>query len=678
MNKFKLKTVDVWDTILRRNCHPDFIKRSTAYYFFLKYYDLHGVDSVDRLFAKRVETEHAIGQENKALGYDDEYLIQDVMLRWVECYISSVQHETAAIAHELYSWELDQEMKTIYLEPGIKDFLGQYPAETTLFLSDFYTSADDIKKLLHSAGIDPSIISDGISSIDERLNKRSGRLFEFVQKKYQLSPAEWVHIGDNEWSDVKMPASKGINSIRFLPTDQHFLREHKETFWHNDEALIENIINDIIKNHSEHAKLPVDFLLGIKTTPLIAGFCLRILEQAISSKSDKILFFTREGEFFIKAFDILIKHLQENISDIKLPKIDILEVSRLATFAPSLQEISVKEMMRVWNLYSTQSISALFKTLNIDINEFQNYIDKYSIPVDEQIQYPWQDSRVQQLFDDAAFKEILWEKVLQQRSLLKSYFATKDLHDDVNANVCVVDVGWRGTIHDNIALLYPNIHFTGIYLGLQKFLNDQPANTSKIAFGPDLNHHIEYPHFLDSVAPIEMITNSPSGSVTGYGEENGQLVAIRNVNNDENDAWHSFTKTFQEGILSGMGPFSEAVLSHGLTHDKVRGYALKIWDVLISGNNKSLTDAFNNLNHNETFGMGGYIKKSHVPSTGEILKSLWNCKHRNALIGFIKANQWSDGIRSRSDLSWLNRNILALTIDLAIFYKRKFHRKLYK
>jgi hypothetical protein len=71
-----------------------------------------------------------------------------------------------------------------------------------------------------------------------------------------------------------------------------------------------------------------------------------------------------------------------------------------------------------------------------------------------------------------------------------------------------------------------------------------------------------------------------------------------------------FTKTFQEGILAGMESFSAAVLSYGLTHDQVRGYALKVWDVLISGNNKSLTDAFNNLNHNETFGLGGYVKRA--------------------------------------------------------------------
>lgn len=121
--------------------------------FFLKFHSLHNVDSVDQLFTKRVETERLIGKKNKDLGYDDEYLIQDVMLQWVENYISAEQYDTPAIAHELYSWEIEQEKKHIYLDPGIEDFLAQYPADKTIFLSDFYTSSTDLTELLVSAGL---------------------------------------------------------------------------------------------------------------------------------------------------------------------------------------------------------------------------------------------------------------------------------------------------------------------------------------------------------------------------------------------------------------------------------------------------------------------------------------------------------------------------------------------
>jgi len=677
MNKFKIKTVDVWDTILRRHCHPDFIKQSTAYYFYIKFHSLHKVDSVETLLAKRIETERHIGAKNKELGLDDEYLIQDVFLQWVGLFISAELADIARIAQELCSWEMALEEKSIYLDPGIKDFLDSHPSDTTIFLSDFYTSTNDLMKLVRSAGADSSIVSDGLSSADEKLNKRSGRLFHHIQQKYNLNAEDWLHIGDNEWSDVQMPKSLGINALRYLPDAEHQRREIKESFWHNNDALIEKTINDTIHSVVEESKTAVNenFLLGIKTTPLIAGFCSMILEQALHSESEKILFFTREGEFFIKAFNLFIANLKTNIPDLTLPDVEILEVSRLATFSPSLQQVSLEEMMRVWNLYSTQSIGALFKTLNADIAQYQELIDKYNLSVDQQIEYPWTDSRVQQLFADPVFKEKLWQHVLNQRTELKNYFKTKGITDELTANMCVVDVGWRGTIHDNIALLFPNIHFTGVYLGLQKFLNPQPSYTSKVAFGPNLNIKQEYPHFLDSVAPIEMITNSPSGSVTGYGEENGKMYAIRNINTDENQAWESFTRHFQEGILYGIKDFSALMLNYGFTHQQLRHYALKVWEVLINGSNKPLSDAFANLNHNETFGVGGYLNKSNVPSTCDVFSSLWDRPKRKELISFIKANQWSDGIRKRDNLSWLNKHVLALTIDLAVFYKRKFYRR---
>ena len=32
---FKIKTLDVWDTLIRRSCHPEFLKLGTARHVFL-------------------------------------------------------------------------------------------------------------------------------------------------------------------------------------------------------------------------------------------------------------------------------------------------------------------------------------------------------------------------------------------------------------------------------------------------------------------------------------------------------------------------------------------------------------------------------------------------------------------------------------------------------------------
>ncbi|EMO0471175.1 hypothetical protein RJ490_000871 [Pluralibacter gergoviae] len=680
MDKVKLKTIDVWDTILRRKCHPDYIKRSTAYYFYLKYYKLHLISSVDKLFDTRVSIERSIGQDCQRRGFDDEYLISDVFLKWVNCFINSEIHDVPSIALDLYDWEFKQEKKSIYLDPTIEAFLEEYPSEETIFLSDFYMSSVDLEKLLTHAKINKNIVSSGISSADILFNKRSGKLFDYVSDKFNISPGneDWIHIGDNEWSDVKVPASKNIKSIRYLPTDEHGYREYKESLWGNNEKLIEDAVNNIIKSSvtfDSNDSKRTEFAIGLKAMPLIAGFTLKILETAIDTKSERIYFFTREGEFFIKAFELLIEYLKTQLQELDLPVIDILEVSRLSTFAPSLQEISLKEMMRIWNLYSTQSVSALFKTLNVNIADYVNYVNKYKINPDEDIIYPWQDERIQNLFNDSEFKDKLWHHILTQRSLLMNYFETKGLSKNKDMNVCVVDVGWRGTIHDNIALLYPNIHFTGVYLGLQTYLNEQPANTAKVAFGPNINLSVEFPHFLDSVAPIEMITNSPSGSVIGYTKENNEYVAIRKIDDGENKSWYEFTRFFQDGILTGLKEFYPYILDYGLTHHELRDYSLRIWETLINGNNKSLMEAFNNLNHNETFGVGTYINKKHVPSLRDICNSLWDRRSRQALIGFIKSNQWSDGIRGRQDINWAHKHILGLLIDFAVFYKHRFYKK---
>lgn len=72
----------------------------------------------------------------------------------------------------------------------------------------------------------------------------------------------------------------------------------------------------------------------------------------------------------------------------------------------------------MFGIYIAHSPLALYlRPFNVAPETFQSFIDKYGIPADEQIQYPWQDSRIQQLFDDSGFKETLWQHVMQQRAL---------------------------------------------------------------------------------------------------------------------------------------------------------------------------------------------------------------------------------------------------------------------
>ncbi|WP_241607941.1 hypothetical protein [Rosenbergiella australiborealis] len=672
MKKFTLKTIDVWDTILRRRCHPDFIKMSTAYYFYLKYFDFHKNNDVIALFNSRISCELSIAKFSSQDGFDDEYHIKDVFLKWINLNIPN-PNNTQGIVDDLFYWELKQEKSMTYIDPFIKDFLSQESSEQTLFLSDFYTSSSFIIDIIKDC--DPNFpIIEGITSADVKLNKRSGRLFDFVKKEHKLQGDEWLHIGDNSWSDVKIPTELGITSRFYCPDSENNLRGERESLWNNELKLINYLVEDLAKNQKYNGR-DESILTGIKTTPFIVGFCSKILEEALRNNCKKIFFFTREGEFFIKAFEKFSSEIQRNMTGVKLPEFEILEVSRISTFSASLKNISIDEMMRVWSLYSNQSISALFKTLDIDINVVRIFIEKYKLKDLEVIKYPWLDTRVVELFSDDDFKKIIWGIVSLKKETIIKYFNQKGIFDNSKDNICFVDVGWRGTIHDNIASLFPNTKFIGVYLGLQKFLNRQPDNTLKFSFGPNLNNKQEYPHYLDSVAPIEMITNSPTGSVTGYIRQGDRVIAQRNVDLEENKTWYDFTCKFQESLLSCIIPFTGSVIDYGLTSDKLREYSLHIWGALLDGSNASLTDAFNNLNHNEVFGVGSFLKKNSIPRTIDIYFSIFNKTKRLELIDFIKQNQWKAGLDANKNISWINKKSLTLISRLAHFYKRKFYRR---
>ena len=58
----------------------------------------------------------------------------------------------------------------------------------------------------------------------------------------------------------------------------------------------------------------------------------------------------------------------------------------MATFSASLKEFSVPELLRLWSQYRVQSMKALFKTLAIDIKNYKEYLGKYDLTLDENME----------------------------------------------------------------------------------------------------------------------------------------------------------------------------------------------------------------------------------------------------------------------------------------------------
>ena len=130
----------------------------------------------------------------------------------------------------------------------------------------------------------------------------------------------------------------------------------------------------------------------------------------------------------------------------------LIEVSRVATFSASLQEFTIGEMLRMWSQYRMQSIKAMYKSLGIEMTPYKKFFEKYEIDVEEPILEPYFDMKVISLFNDEEYKKLMDEELKNKRESILEYLKGIGITEETR-KIYLVDIGWRGTIQDNLAYI---------------------------------------------------------------------------------------------------------------------------------------------------------------------------------------------------------------------------------
>lgn len=626
MNNYTILTLDIWDTILRRKCHPDEIKLMTSKHLYFKYfYRLNEQYRDIRLLAKiRVECEAEIGQ-NKSCNneFDDEYCIYDVFTLLCQKVLDN-NTEFKEIVSDLYQYEINSEKNNIYLDTYILQKIKDINYDKIAYISDFYAGHEFIDELLEYVQF-PLKFDYKFISCECGYNKRSGRLFDFVLDKLNISPDEQIHIGDNEHSDYKIPKSKGIESVRYLPQEENNKRIFRENeFAIRNKGNINVYFDSILSEMNDTAA---------RTSMFYYTFVLWIMEECVKNGVKKIYYFTREGEFFKRIHDEIAEnsYFKDDI-----PKSYLLEVSRIATFGASLRSVTLDEMMRIWNQYSIQTMKAFFKSVNLEREKVQKFLDIYNVNYDDEIVYPWQDERIQKMFMDKEFIEVFQNNIDELRKDFIEYAATKDLNLEKEETIAIVDIGWRGTIQDNICYLLENKKINGYYLGLIDFLNKQPVNSEKYGF----INKCSYGHLLlRYVTPLEMLCNSPNGSVIGYNNN----VAIRKNDPCEDIIFERYTGDIQDKIIKYVKVITVQANIHGVASDELSELAYSSIYDMIANPSSDFAEAYFSLKHNEEFGVGKYIDKHTTFKPILMASALVSKKARTKLKQFLENTTWPQG-----------------------------------
>lgn len=339
--------------------------------------------------------------------------------------------------------------------------------------------------------------------------------------------------------------------------------------------------------------------IGVDLSPVLYFFVYKIICYGIENNMDNIFYQSREGETFIKVHKIIEDN---NIFGRKIPNGDVIEVSRIATFAPSLKDFSISELMRLWSQYSVQSLDDLFKTLDIDIKDYKKSIEKFGIDSSKKIEKIWLDDRIKKMFEDITLKEKIDIEIKKKRAELLKYFETKGIYQDSN-KIFVVDLGWRGTIQDNLAYIFEKKHIYGFYFALFDYYNKQPQNTTKQAFISDKKVVDEYIKPL--VVLFEMLFNPESGSVVRY--KDGK--AIRKIKQTEYNTVIDWTSHIQRGMIEGVKVINGYMKKYRPTDAEIDDYIFNIVKKTKEKPPKELVNAYYSLVHNDTFGNGDYLDK---------------------------------------------------------------------
>lgn len=269
-----------------------------------------------------------------------------------------------------------------------------------IIVSDMYLDRDTIEKMLRKIGI--TCRYRLFLSSEEGVTKKSGRLFPKVIDILGVKSSDIIHIGDNEYSDIKMAEKAGIKAETRLICTQDI-----DLYQRRNNTIKYNHLNAIFKNEYRGEDVS-EYRIGYTVVgPLLYAFCDWLHEQKTRNNYEKVFFVSREGYLIEKIYKEMFPY--DTTQYIYLNK-------NLLRFPLLNAECSMTNLINTLPMKDTYSIIELLNALGVGNNE--TYYKKFS-DVNMISRKDILDGKY-----DAAFKEVfddVKEELKKQNEYLLGY-----------------------------------------------------------------------------------------------------------------------------------------------------------------------------------------------------------------------------------------------------------------
>lgn len=437
---------------------------------------------------------------------------EEITLKQIYQAMNSTGILTDEMIDRLMKLECEVEAENIVpIYPIVDEIKGRLDkGESVVFISDMY--------------LDKQVISEFLGAVDDRLKeiplyvssdigktKHSGNLFRYIQKEQGIAYEDWIHIGDNENSDITIPRSLGIKTIQvpekgLIPIEKHMLLQCERS------SSLQMLVGI-----SKNARTLYGLNKIEETGASLAGFLLGsyvkwILQDALKRGTKTLFFIARDGYVLKELADIFIqcmgykidtKYLYGSRHAWRMPELDWRNVDFNGLINVSLPDF-LNDLEAVANVFGI-SLSELLPFLpdNIDRN-----IENLS-NIDVKIIFSY-------LNDSRKFREYLMDIYAKKQKLVLAYL--KQEIDASEKRVSFVEVGGTGFTQKCMERILRNFYEGEVstYFFELYYANEKESYTFYNFVPDDL-------YMKDAIEPL---CRAPHGQCLGYREAGGHIEPV--------------------------------------------------------------------------------------------------------------------------------------------------------
>jgi FMN phosphatase YigB (HAD superfamily) len=582
----KLVSVDVWDTLIVRDRPADSAKLATARRMVLNPAVAELAHARDPFWAMavRVAVEARLAANDPA----EEYELTDVLRETLGEMAAMPEAEASALVERLVRMEIEDEIAWSHARPDVEAVAGW---GEVVVASDFYMKGGQLQEIVGAVSPNWKDVPLYVS-VDRGCSKRlNGGLLRLIRRELGVASPDHVHIGDNAHSDVAVQVSAGGMAIR-VQTGEGFPRPGE--FGVADVATCSALLQrELGLTEPQDPEADAHEFAGRVAAPLAVFHVARAIEEAYALGLDRVHYVSREGIFSSAVHEVVEPVLRP--PGVRPVEAIHLSLSRRATFGASLQPPFRASLQRMWSMYAQQSVRAMFVSIGVDPDDFADDAAAAGLQLDEILVDARRDSRVERLLADREVEARIEAHVHRARDLLRRYVLSRTT---IDRTFIMADIGWRGTIQDNLVRALGIRQSVGVYLGLFPYLNAQPPGTRKIGVAFDANRGEDY-LFADPPGVLERPWTPDQPSTVGFEEVDGVVVPLHDK---ESGHVSSGIDAFQRGTLSAARGVAEWMVGFGFTanvlHDQAGRWARTLWESPPEG----LADIWFASDHDDSFG----------------------------------------------------------------------------